>query len=69
VNDSKRHLTVRAVKSRLTREGVDHRPLRITQLGDQVKVEGDGRQVAFHVLLDAGLTVAPYSGYHLWTRR
>lgn len=68
-------LTVRGVRSRLTRAGVDHAPLRITQFGDYVRIDSDGcdddirRRAAFNVLFDAGLSVAPYPEYDLWIRR
>lgn len=68
-------LTVRGVRSRLTRAGVDHAPLRITQHGGYVKVDSDGcdddirRRAAFQVLFDAGLSCTPYPEYDLWTQR
>lgn len=68
-------LTARGVRSRLTRARVDHAPLKITQHGDYVRIDGDGcdedirRRAAFWVLFDAGLSCAPYPEYDLWTRR
>jgi hypothetical protein len=67
-------LTVRGVRSRLTRAGVDHAPLKITQQGDYVRVDSDGcdddirRRAAFNVLFDAGLSCVPYPEYDLWRR-
>jgi hypothetical protein len=72
---TKKPLTVQGVRSRLTRAGVDHYPLQITQFGNYVRVDSDGcdddirRRAAFHVLFDAGLSCAPYPGYDLWIRR
>lgn len=68
-------LTVRGVRSRLTRAGVDHAPLKITQWGDYVRVDSDGcdddirRRAASDVLFDAGLSCAPYPEYDLWIKR
>lgn len=68
-------LTVRGVRSRLTRAGVDHAPLKITQFGDYVRVESDGcdddirRRAAQQVLFDAGISCAPYPTYDLWIKR
>lgn len=68
-------LTVRGVRQRLTRAGVDHYPLRITQDGDYIRVDSDGcdddirRRAARQVLFDAGISLAPYPEYDLWIKR
>lgn len=68
-------LTVRGVRSRLTRAGIDHAPLKITQFGHYVRIDGDGcdddirRRAAQQVLFDAGISCTPYPTYDLWIKR
>lgn len=68
-------LTVLGVRQMLTRDHVDHEPLRITQQGDSVRIDKDPNdggirsKAAFWALFDRGISVAPYPEYDLWTRR
>lgn len=65
-------LTARGVRAMLTRSGVDHSQLDITaDLAGSVIVRGpqDARRQAWLALFDRGLTVAPYPGYDIWSRR
>lgn len=45
--------------------------LTVTEHGDYVRITGpkDDRTRAFHVLLDHGLSVAPYTDHDEWIRR
>jgi hypothetical protein len=45
--------------------------LTVTEHGDYVRISGpqEDRTRAFHVLMDHGLTVAPYSDHDDWIRR
>lgn len=76
-------LTVRAVKCMLTRAGVDYSALTITEdpaiwtdldagvSTTSVEISGPkaARMEAFHALLDRGLSCAPYTDKHCYSRK
>jgi hypothetical protein len=66
-----RNLTARGVKTILTRAGLDHSELSITDHGDSVEVAGtraERREVS-NVLYDRGLWCAPYPDRDCWSAR
>lgn len=79
-----RPLTARGIRMMLTRAGIDHSALTITDdpavwtdletgtRSTSVKIEGPKAtrwRVAFEVLYEKGFANAPYPQYDLWSRR
>jgi hypothetical protein len=63
-------LTARGVKQILTRAGVDHTDLDITERGGSVQITGprEARTAATHALWERQLWCAPYPDKDLWSR-
>jgi hypothetical protein len=66
-----RRLTVRGVKSILSRAGVDYSALEVTERGDSVEIAGtrDERRASADVLYGRGLWCAPFPDRDCWTLR